>query len=647
MRLKQHTIVLMMAITSLWGCAPTEEEKKQAEEEERNKPSLSIQPVGPLVEPDKGFASYSATIIMSKTIDDNVTVHYSLNPKTATGDDFQTESGILTIPSGSNSASIELTILADDIDEQDEEFTIVLSSPVNAKLGIASQVVVIQDSALDVMPVISIEPVDVLTEPDSDSTKFSAIVKLSSFSSFPVTVDYSLDSGSAIAESDFEATSGTLLFEPGTNSAEIDLVIYADDIDEVDEYFTITLDNENNATVDEKTLEVTIVDSPSDIATVSFVTGSARVAESLGEYKVKLILSHASEKEVSIPFTTTGLATEVLDYNIVTKSPILVPVNTKEVDIILVFLADDISEGGESLILQLGTPDNAELREKNTFTFTIAADVTLNDTGITTWYDGLNFAAESPTSLYPGQDADFGRDTENNDNFDGSAGFSFTNLDHSGNVLQPGDSSARCVQDNRTGLVFELKQSQQLLLPTSGGETLRKELQDEIDAGNDPYNLAHANWQASNFQYYWYNDDNTTNGGSTGAPGGAFVIPTYPVSRTCAFPNENMENYNSDNTACNTLVYANALNSSSFCGFKDWKLPTVEQLRTIHNYRDTTSVINGTEFFTNTEVGYYISSTPSADGSGAIWCMSGSTGQVAFCNKNLPNYVRMVRGGAQ
>jgi len=534
MRLKKHTnVLLMMAITSLWGCAPTEEEKKLAEEEEKNKPSLSIQPVGPLVEPDDTSLLTTATVIMSKTVDNNVTFNYTLTGNTAlSGTDFETGNGTLTIPSGSNSASIDLTILADDLAESDESFSIVLSSPVNAKLANATEVVVIQDSALD-------------------------------------------------------------------------------------------------------------------LAEISFVAGSARVPEGAGEYKVKLTLSTATEKNIQIPFGISGLATETQDYIVKSPNPISVLANETEVDIVIEFIADTISEGGESLIIQLGTPVNADLGDLNSFIFTIAADVTLNDTGIITWYDGLNFAAESPTSLYPGQDADSGRDTENNDNFDGPDGFSFTNLDHSGNVLQPGDSSARCVQDNRTGLVFELKQSQQLLLPTSGGETLRKELQDEIDAGNDPYNLAHTNWQASNFQYYWYNDDNTTNGGSAGAPGGAFVIPTYPVSRTCAFPNENMENYSSANTACNTLVYANALNSSSFCGFKDWKLPTVEQLRSIHNYRDTTSAINGTEFFTNTETGYYISSTPSADGSGAIWCMSGSTGQVAFCNKNLPNYVRMVRGGAQ
>jgi len=646
MRLKKHTnVLLMMAITSLWGCAPTEEEKRLAEEEELNKPSLSIQPVGPLVEPDDTSLLTTATVIMSKTVDDNVTVQYTLNSNTATaGADFQAQSGILTIPSGSNSASIDLTILADEFDEQNEEFTIVLSSPVKAKLGIASEVVVIQDSALDVTPVVSIEPVGSLTEPDSGSTTFSAIVKLSSFSSFPVTVDYSLDSDSATLGSDFEASSGTLSFEPGTNSAEIELVINEDNIDEFDENFTITLSNPINAQIVDTTATVTIIDSDEDTTTMSFSTDSARVAESSGEYKVKLVLTHASEKNINIPFTTAGLATKDQDYIILTPSPIQVPLNTNEVDVVFNFVADNILEGGESLILQLGSPDNAELGESNTFTFTIASDVTLNDTGVITWYDGSNFASEvRPVNSFPGQDADFGHDIDANEDLDGADAFSFTNLDAAGEPTSD-TSEARCVQDNRTGLVFELKQEQQIL-PTNIGDDLKKELEADLLSYKD----AHVNWQAANFTYYWLNTDETTNGGDIGEQGITFdtVNAEYPVSSICAFPYKGMLDHNTEYDSCNTQVYTAAINDFGLCGFTDWKLPTIEQLRSIHNYRDITLPINGTEFFPNNVSGDYISATPSADGAKTAWCISSDTGRVGLCKKNTPSYVRMVRGGAQ
>lgn len=523
-----------MTMATLFGCAPTEEEKKQAEEEEKNKPSLSIQPVSALTEPDDTALSVSATVIMSKTIENTVTFNYTLTSGSAiSGIDFQARSGSVSIPSGENSANIDFIILADDLAEADEVFTIVLSSPVNAKLANGTETVVIQDSALD-------------------------------------------------------------------------------------------------------------------LAEVAFVTDSARVPEGSGDYTIKLKLSTATEDNIHLPFTISGLATETLDYIVKSSNPVLISANETEADIVIKFLPDTIPEGGESLIIQLDTPVNAELGELNKFTFTIAADVGLNDTGITTYYNKHNdlFSNETSDSYHPGQDAEFGIDSENNEDFDGSDGFSFTRLDYDGNVWQPG-KIARCVQDNRTGLVFELKLPQELVLPTSVGEALREELQDEIDAGNDPYKLAHKNWQASNFKYSLYNSNTETNGGGAGAVGTQFAMLTYPVSNICAFPNETMSNYNPDNTSCNTLVYENHLNRSSVCGFQDWALPTIEQLRSIHNYRDTTIPIKGPEFFPNTGEGDYMSATPSADGTGSMWCMSGNTGQVRLCNKNALNHIRMVRGGAK
>ncbi|WP_392339026.1 Calx-beta domain-containing protein [Moritella marina] len=637
MRLKKYKFVLfIMTMMTLFGCAPTEEEKKQAEEEEKNKPSLSIQPVSALTEPDEGAESYLATVIMSKTIEDNVTVHYSLNPKTATGDDFQAKSGVLTIPSGSNSATIELIILADNIDEQDEEFTITLSSPTNAKLGIASETVVIQDSELDAEPVITIEIEGALQEPDSGSHTYLAIVKLSSFTSFPVSVAYSLDSDTATAGSDFESSVGALSFDPGTNSAEIELVINADNIDEFDENFIITLSKPINAQIADATATVTIIDSEEDVATLSFASDSAIVAEGLGEYKVEVLLSHASEKGVSISFTTSGVAVKGLDYKIVTEG--FIPVYGKTAEIIINFLSDSILEGGESLILQLEPIENAILGDKTEFVFTIPSEVGLNDTGITSWYDGSSLSTDPKDSSpdYPGQDADFGHDRDSNSNVEPN-GFDFTPLDIDGNRSALG-GGARCMQDNRTGLVFELKMEEETTLPILNDE----DLEELFNKGGNPYPAAHANWQANNYRYTWFTSDITNDAGVPGFKE-VFVHDDYPISRVCAFPIDSADNVNS----CTTEAYTHAINSSNLCGFTDWKLPTIEQLRSIYNYQGVfTSSINA-DYFPNMNDGNYLSLTSSAFQTGSTMCISGSTGQVKLCNKNSLYYIRMVRGGVE
>jgi len=80
----------------------------------------------------------------------------------------------------------------------------------------------------------------------------------------------------------------------------------------------------------------------------------------------------------------------------------------------------------------------------------------LNDTGVTQCNDMQNLLS-CPQTLFPGQDADFGRDKTLNNNSDGHAGFSFTKLDSNGNVLPITANSWSCLIDNNTGSVWEVK----------------------------------------------------------------------------------------------------------------------------------------------------------------------------------------------
>lgn len=530
---KPKTALALLVLTTLWGCAPTEEEKKQKEEEKKNRPSISLQSSTSISEPVNGAVSFPTRVSLSKTSAADVTVQYALTPLTATPtDDFEIKSGLVSIPAGALTADIDITVYSDNLDENDEEFTVSLSSPTNANLGNASQVITIKDSALDT-------------------------------------------------------------------------------------------------------------------TSLSFETDRAQVAEGSGLYRIKVVLSSPSGKEIKIPFTISGLASEGQDFIRHTTSPITVAANAEDDVIIeLDFTDDNIPEGGESVILQLESPENAELGEHTQLLLTIPGDVGLNDTGINTWFNGSSFINEQANSDYPGQDAEFGRDVTITEPSDGPTAFSFTKLDYAGNTLPSNASNASCVQDNRTGLVFELKQVSQVL-PSLSGEALKEYIEKALEDANYAYYAAHGSWRANNYGYYWHSDDSTNNGGGSGPTGGAFVNEKYPISSSCAFPYEGMGGYSTAHDSCNTSVYASAFNSLAVCGFQDWALPTIEQLRSMHNYRATSAVAGETNFFPNTLDRDYISSTSSADGSGSAWCMNSKTGQVRLCNKHVPNFVRLVRGGAQ
>ncbi|MEE9447821.1 MAG: DUF1566 domain-containing protein [Arenicellales bacterium] len=180
-------------------------------------------------------------------------------------------------------------------------------------------------------------------------------------------------------------------------------------------------------------------------------------------------------------------------------------------------------------------------------------DGSLNDTGITFGGDFPEGNNETCTGgSIAQQDCSSGRDVTHNDDSDGLAGFSYTRIDED-----------RCVQDNVTGLMWEVK-------TTDGG------LHDADD------------------RYFWYNTDANTNGGTTG--------DENTNGATC-------HDYNAADasTFCNTEAYVARVNATNFCGYSDWRLPNVNELISlVHLGKPQPNV--DTQYFPNTRTsGYWTS----------------------------------------
>jgi hypothetical protein len=162
---------------------------------------------------------------------------------------------------------------------------------------------------------------------------------------------------------------------------------------------------------------------------------------------------------------------------------------------------------------------------------------------------------------------------------------SYTKLDASGNDLVDTAASWIMVRDNVTGLIWEVK--------TNDGSV------------HDKDNT-----------YTWYDSNPETNGGNAGTSG----------------------------NGTDTEDFINALNSSNYGGYSDWRLPTAEELIYIVDYGTTDPGINDS-YFPNTMSSYYWSSTSVNNNSVYKWFINFGNGASDLSQTSNKFSVRAVRGG--
>ena len=191
------------------------------------------------------------------------------------------------------------------------------------------------------------------------------------------------------------------------------------------------------------------------------------------------------------------------------------------------------------------------------------------DTGQTLCDDGNNVMVtcssinSGDAATMPRQDGRFGRDPAAESGLVGKrgggvGGFDYTTI-----------SALECVQDNITGLTWEVKV-------------------------NDSTHLRHTGWN-----YTWFSDAtrgdgtaNEMNGGDPGTENGGNCINKYDAVT------------NASGNYCDTAGYVASVNAASLCGFTDWRVPSKRELHTITHLGTSDPAID-ISYFPNTGVGYY------------------------------------------
>ena len=161
---------------------------------------------------------------------------------------------------------------------------------------------------------------------------------------------------------------------------------------------------------------------------------------------------------------------------------------------------------------------------------------------------------------FPGQDGSSGKDVLNSFDGDGYGGFQFVALDSVNGTQLPVDDSKTvndyiaadgpvpgCIKDLTTGLVWEHKTKQQ----------------PKVYDPRFPEQPPVINYHSAFAKFSWYDPNPATNGGDAGqANGGACATLLGDTQQLIAITNQ-----------------------EKLCGFSDWRLPTLEEMRTLIDYQ--------------------------------------------------------------
>lgn len=402
--------------------------------------------------------------------------------------------------------------------------------------------------------------------------------------------------------------SGTLVIPEGDMRATIDFDVKTDKLYEHDEVVIVRLTDAETDIRIHTNVAVIVNDDPPPVASI-VADSQADLVETadatLATRTLKISLSEPSGIETRLSLATTALPgfeaaifrgdytlykDEIADANQIFSNHIVtIPIGGQEKVYKLVIVDDGVDEGVESIRLALGSfSDDVAIHGTDNDVNILIPEHTESGSGMAKLNDtGLREHFVFGSGLDSVQDDSYGQDsTQGGDDTDGVAGFRFTKLDANGNPLanqavvwnnDNPDSQWKCVKDEATGLMWEVKR------PVIGG----------FDSFTNTIT--------------WYDPDPGSNGGDS--------VRLEIANEDC------------NGLDCNTMYFAAQRNLEKLCGKTGWRVPNIEELRSLAFYgafesAGSTVAIDANYFPGNRSDLYFWSSTTVAGNVERAFAMS-------------------------
>lgn len=315
-------------------------------------PALSLS--GATTNEASGVITFTVTLSAVSSLP--ATVDYDTTPATAlAGLDYVTTNGTLTIPAGSTSGQITVTVINDTLLELSERFTLTVSNPVSSSLLISQAAGTITDD--DPPPTLSIDD----PTADEGAGTMTFVISLSTVSGLPAQVNYTTQDGTAVQPNDYVYQAGTITLPAGAISHTLSITIVEDLLDENDETFTVTLSSTISSTIADGTGIGTITDNEGPPA-ISISDGVAN--EGAGQMIVTVSLNTLTSFPVTVYYSTQdGTAIAPADYTAVPSTALTIPAGALSQTLTIALIDDALDELTETLTITLSNPISATLAD--------------------------------------------------------------------------------------------------------------------------------------------------------------------------------------------------------------------------------------------------------------------------------------------
>jgi hypothetical protein len=217
-------------------------------------PIASIAPVAFILEGDSGTSTVDLNVTLSSPAALVTTIAFSTDDLTATaGPDYMSTTGNVVFQPGEQSKTVSVPVVGDTVPEGTEGFFVNLTSTDNGSLQTTGKQggVGIVDNDKAGLPTVSLPKSVSVEEGTGGTTNILFNVNLSSAATQRTEVKWKTSNFTADG-ADYQAASGTLVFQKGQKTKTISVDVKGDKRDEPEEAFALTLSNPVGAALGQK-----------------------------------------------------------------------------------------------------------------------------------------------------------------------------------------------------------------------------------------------------------------------------------------------------------------------------------------------------------------------------------------------------------